>query len=48
MPAVQRLILHGRSWQAGYEDACRVLERKPWEIEIDPIVGVAVHDAVTR
>jgi NTE family protein len=30
-------------WQAGYADTCRVLERRPWESEIDPMVGVAVH-----
>jgi len=23
----------------------RTLERRPWEIAIDPIVGVAVHDS---
>jgi NTE family protein len=31
-------------WQAGYADTARTLERRPWEIEIDPMVGVAVHD----
>ncbi len=30
-------------WQAGYADTCRVLARRPWESEIDPMVGVAVH-----
>jgi NTE family protein len=31
-------------WKAGYEDAARVLEKRPWELEIDPAVGVAVHE----
>jgi len=31
-------------WRAGYADTARTLERRPWEIEIDPMVGVAVHD----
>jgi len=33
-----------KRWQAGYADTARTLERRPWEIEIDPMVGVAVHD----
>jgi NTE family protein len=32
-------------WRAGYEDTARTLERRPWEIPIDPMVGVAVHDS---
>jgi len=35
--------IHDR-WQAGYRDSKRMLERKPWEIEVDPIIGVVVHD----
>lgn len=35
--------IHDR-WQAGYRDAERMLDRKPWEIDVDPTVGVAVHD----
>ncbi len=31
-------------WQAGRRDARRALERKPWQVEVDPMVGVAVHD----
>jgi NTE family protein len=31
-------------WKAGYDDAARVLEKRPWELEIDPAVGVAVHE----
>jgi NTE family protein len=30
-------------WQAGYADASRVLARRPWESELDPMIGVAVH-----
>jgi NTE family protein len=33
-----------KRWQAGYADTARILDRRPWEIEIDPMVGVAVHD----
>jgi NTE family protein len=32
-------------WRAGYEDTVRTLGRRPWEIPIDPMVGVAVHDS---
>ena len=32
-------------WQAGYADTCDFLERKPWQVEVDPIIGVAVHDS---
>ena len=31
-------------WQAGYADAMRTIERRPWEKPIDPMMGVAVHD----
>jgi NTE family protein len=34
-----------RRWRAGYEDAMRTLERRPWETPVDPMVGVAVHDS---
>jgi NTE family protein len=34
-----------RRWRAGYDGTMRTLERRPWEIAIDPIVGVAVHDS---
>ena len=30
-------------WQAGYADASRMIERRPWETPIDPMVGVAVY-----
>jgi NTE family protein len=32
-------------WQAGYADTARTLDRRPWDIPIDPMVGVAVHDS---
>jgi len=32
-------------WQAGYADTLRVLERKPWAAEVDPMDGVVVHQA---
>jgi NTE family protein len=31
-------------WQAGYADTMRTLERRPWQMHVDPMVGVAVHD----
>ncbi len=31
-------------WKAGYDDTSRVLDQRPWEAEVDPMVGVAVHD----
>jgi NTE family protein len=31
-------------WKAGHDDTARVLELRPWEAEVDPMVGVAVHD----
>jgi NTE family protein len=34
-----------RRWQAGYADTLRTPERKPWEVPIDPMVGVAVFDS---
>jgi len=34
-----------RRWQAGYDDTARTLARRPWEVPIDPMAGVAVHDS---
>jgi NTE family protein len=34
-----------RRWRAGYDDTMRTLDRRPWEVPIDPMVGVAVHDS---
>jgi NTE family protein len=31
-------------WKAGHDDTARALERRPWENEVDPMAGVAVHD----
>lgn len=31
-------------WQAGYQDARRFIELRPWEREVDPIEGVAIHE----
>ena len=31
-------------WKAGYDDTSRALEIKPWEAEVDPMDGVAVHN----
>jgi NTE family protein len=31
-------------WRAGYADTMRTLQRLPWQIRVDPMVGVAVHD----
>lgn len=33
-------------WQAGYVDTARTLDRRPWDVHIDPMVGVAVHDPI--
>lgn len=32
-------------WQAGYADALRMIDRKPWAAAIDPMDGVVVHEA---
>jgi len=31
-------------WQAGYEDAKRFIALRPWDNEIDPIEGIAIHE----
>ena len=36
--------IHAR-WQAGYADTMRTLNRRPWEVNFDPVFGVAVHDS---
>jgi NTE family protein len=37
-------------WQRGYSDARGMIERRPWDVPVDPKVGVAVHasDGDTR
>jgi NTE family protein len=32
-------------WQAGYADACRTLERRPWDDPIDPATQVTVYQS---
>ena len=31
-------------WAAGYDDAKRILEQAPWEMEIDPLQGFHLHE----
>ncbi|MYM94227.1 patatin-like phospholipase family protein [Duganella vulcania] len=31
-------------WQAGYEDTRRMIALRPWDREIDPIEGIAIHE----
>jgi NTE family protein len=31
-------------WQAGYVDTQRILERKPWQCDLDPLQAVVVHE----
>jgi NTE family protein len=31
-------------WQSGHNDTHSALQRKPWQVEVDPMAGVAVHD----
>ena len=35
-------------WQAGLEDTRRMIERAPWEAEVDPMEGVVVHELSAR
>ena len=35
--------IHAR-WQAGYADTMHTLERRPWAVAVDPMIGVAVHE----
>jgi NTE family protein len=30
-------------WQAGYDETRRMIALKPWEAEVDPIEGIALH-----
>jgi NTE family protein len=39
--------IHAR-WQAGFADARRALDRRPWETRVDPMVGVAVYDSTRQ
>jgi NTE family protein len=35
-------------WQAGLGDTLRMIERAPWEAEVDPMEGVIVHELSAR
>jgi NTE family protein len=35
-------------WQAGLDDTRRMIERAPWEAEVDPMEGVVVHELSAR
>ena len=34
-----------KRWQAGYDNARRVIEQAPWQGEFDPLEGVILHEA---
>ena len=35
-------------WEAGFADTLRMIERAPWELEVDPMDGVVVHELSAR
>jgi NTE family protein len=35
-------------WEAGFTDTQRMIERAPWETEVDPMEGVIVHELSAR
>jgi len=35
-------------WEAGFADTVRMIERAPWELEVDPMDGVVVHELSSR
>jgi NTE family protein len=35
-------------WQAGMADTRRMIERAPWQMEVDPMEGVIVHELSAR
>jgi NTE family protein len=35
-------------WEAGLADTRRMIERAPWEMEVDPMEGVVVHELSAR
>ena len=35
-------------WEAGFADTVRMIERAPWELEIDPMDAVVVHELSAR
>jgi NTE family protein len=32
-------------WRAGYDAARRIIAEEPWQCEVDPLTGVAIHEA---
>ncbi len=38
----------GARWQAGLDDARRMIERAPWQAPVDPMEGVVVHELSAR
>jgi NTE family protein len=35
-------------WEAGFADTQRMIERAPWELEVDAMEGVVVHELSAR
>jgi len=35
-----------RRWQAGFDHASKVLVKKPWQAEVDPLAGIVIHEAM--
>jgi len=35
-------------WQAGLDDARRMIERAPWQAPVDPMEGVVLHELSAR
>ena len=35
-------------WEAGFADTLGMIERAPWELEVDPMDGVVVHELSSR
>jgi NTE family protein len=35
-------------WEAGFADTVRMIERAPWELQVDPMEGVVVHELSAR
>ena len=34
----------GARWRAGYDDTMRMIALRPWQLPVDPIEGVAIHE----
>jgi NTE family protein len=37
-----------KRWQAGFDDANRIIARAPWNAPVDPLEGVVVHELSVR